>query len=71
MSEEMGMYCVWDKELPEVIQALQFHIERLGTVYANDADLDPKDGARRIAWRSCSSPGGCQRTIRNSGGPCC
>ena len=49
MSEEMGMYCIWDKELPEVVEALQFHIERLGHTYAHNQDLDPMDGARRIS----------------------
>ena len=52
MSEEMGMYCIWDKELPEVVEALQFHIERLGHTYANDAGLDPMDGAKRIGQAS-------------------
>ena len=52
MAEEMGMYCVWDKELPEVVEALQYHIERLGHTYANDADLDPMDGANRISQAS-------------------
>ena len=52
MSEEMGMYCIWDKELPEVFEALQYHIERLGHTYAHDADLDPMEGARRIGHAS-------------------
>ena len=52
MSEEMGMYCIWDKELPEVVEALQFHIESLGNRYSNDADLDPMEGASRISAAS-------------------
>jgi len=52
MSEKMGMYCIWDKELPEVVEALQFHIESLGNRYSNDADLDPMEGASRISAAS-------------------
>ena len=49
---KMGFYPVHDPELPEVVEALQFHIERLGHTYANDAGLDPMDGARRIGHAS-------------------
>ena len=52
MSEEMGMYCVWDKELPEICEALFEHIESLGNRYANDAELDPMEGANRISAAS-------------------
>ena len=49
---EMGMYCIWDKELPELVEALQYHIERLGHTYAHDAELDPMEGANRISAAS-------------------
>ena len=49
---KMGFYPIHDKELPEVVEALQFHIERLGHTYANDADLDPMEGANRISQAS-------------------
>ena len=52
MAEEMGMYCVWDKELPEVVEALQYHIERLGHTYAHDDGLNPHEGAARISQAS-------------------
>ena len=52
MPEEMGMYCIWDKELPEVVEALQYHIERLGHTYAHDNSLDPMEGANRISAAS-------------------
>ena len=50
--DKMGFYPIHDPELPEVVEALQFHIERLGCTYAHDADLDPMDGARRISQAS-------------------
>ena len=37
--------CIWDKELPEVVEALFEHIESLSNRYANDANLDPMEGA--------------------------
>ena len=49
---KMGFYPIHDPELPEVVEALQFHIERLGHTYANDADLDPMEGANRISQAS-------------------
>ena len=49
---EMGMYCIWDKEMPEVVEALQYHIERLGHTYANDDGLNPHEGAARISQAS-------------------
>ena len=49
---KMGFYPVHDPELPEVVEALQFHIERLGTVYANDDGLNPHEGAARISQAS-------------------
>jgi hypothetical protein len=49
---KMGFYPIHDPELPEVVEALQFHIERLGHTYANDADLDPMEGANRISAAS-------------------
>ena len=52
MSDEMGMYCIWDKELPEVVESLFEHIESLGNRYANDANLDPMEGANRISQAS-------------------
>ena len=52
MSDEMGFYPIHDPELPEVVEALQFHVERLGHAYANDAGLDPMEGANRISQAS-------------------
>ena len=52
MSEEMGMYCVWDKELPELVEALRHHVESLGNRYAHNANLDPMEGANRISAAS-------------------
>ena len=52
MTDKMGLYPVHDPELPEVVEALQYHIERLGHTYAHDADLDPMDGAKRIGHAS-------------------
>ena len=49
---KMGFYPIHDPELPEAVEALQFHIERLGHTYANDADLDPMEGANRISQAS-------------------
>ena len=45
---QMGFYPIHDPELPEVVQALKQHVERLGETYANDCGLDPTEGARRI-----------------------
>ena len=50
--DTIGFYPIHDPELPEVVEALQFHIERLGHTYAHDAGLDPMDGARRISQAS-------------------
>ncbi len=44
----LGLYPVHDPEMPEVVEALQAHIERLGHTYANNENLDPYEGAQRI-----------------------
>ena len=49
---KMGFYPVHDPELPEVVEALQFHIERLGHTYAHDDGLNPHEGASRISQAS-------------------
>ena len=43
-----GLYPVHDPEMPELVEALQAHIESLGSRYAHNPDLDPMEGARRI-----------------------
>ena len=50
--EGLGLYPIHDPEMPEVVEALQAHIERLGNTYAHDADLDPVEGANRISQAS-------------------
>lgn len=50
--DKMGFYPIHDPELPEVVEALFEHIESLGNRYANDADLDPMEGANRISQAS-------------------
>ncbi len=50
--EGIGLYPIHDPEMPEVVEALQAHIERLGHTYAHNADLDPMEGARRISQAS-------------------
>ena len=44
----LGLYPVHDPEMPEVVEALKEHIERLGHTYAHNQELNPMDGARRI-----------------------
>ena len=51
-NEGLGLYPIHDPEMPEVVEALQFHIERLGHTYAHNADLDPMEGAARISQAS-------------------
>ncbi len=50
--DKMGFYPIHDAEIPEVIEALQFHIESLGNRYAHDDGLDPHEGAARISQAS-------------------
>ena len=50
--DKMGFYPIHDPELPEAVEALQYHIERLGNRYAHDDGLDPHDGANRISQAS-------------------
>ena len=50
--DKMGFYPIHDFELPEAVEALQFHIESLGNRYANDDGLDPHEGANRISQAS-------------------
>jgi hypothetical protein len=50
--DKMGFYPIHDPEMPELVEALQFHIERLGHTYAHNADLDPMEGANRISAAS-------------------
>ena len=50
--DKMGFYPVHDPELPEVVEALQYHIERLGHTYAHDDGLNPHEGASRISQAS-------------------
>ena len=50
--DKMGFYPIHDPEIPEAVEALQFHIERLGTAYAHDDGLDPHEGANRISHAS-------------------
>jgi|SaaInlV_125m_DNA_1040241.scaffolds.fasta_scaffold17654_3 hypothetical protein len=44
----LGLYPVHDPEMPELVEALQAHIERLGHTYATNENLDPHEGAQRI-----------------------
>lgn len=46
--ETMGLYPVHDSEMLELVEALKEHIERLGHTYANNQDLNPMEGAKRI-----------------------
>ncbi len=43
-----GLYPIHDPEMPEVVEALQAHIERLGHTYATNENLNPHEGAKRI-----------------------
>ncbi len=44
----LGLYPVHDPEMPELVEALQSHIERLSNCYATNENLDPHEGAQRI-----------------------
>ena len=50
--EKMCFYPVHDPEMPELVEALQAHIESLGNRYAHNANLDPMEGADRISAAS-------------------
>ena len=51
-NNKMGFYPVHDPEMPELVEALQAHIESLGNRYAHNANLDPMEGANRISAAS-------------------